>query len=471
MTYRKSASHRSSIPGGGRAWIALPILLIGASVYWKLPDFGAPDYPSKWAAPKLFTGSKGGCPDLTGIYDGVNEEVPRLLQGSPAWVRGIRPWFEHKAAVTQAEDGSWLEIQFALNERGLPEHRAHVMTYNEGWPHGGKLVLKRDKDYRCSGRWLRSLNNDAVVVSRNRDGDLIVGETRQVSGEFRYGTISFGPESVDKTIWRRWSVRPAAADAQMQAVYSFEVNRFPWLNKDGTEVVVKVGNYLGEDICLRVWEANALHAEDKSANADLVTGSIYDSAGCPPAWLRMRALGNDNFGLRVPDVPYRIAWRPTADPDAAPRIMEVPYPTDLPAMPDQDDARRKRAKGGVQPEAPVLDRAIERQRELDQARALGELRRQQRAAEAAVPRFASKSTIRHRVQWLQLQGVDIKEAIIADQRVRILGDADSNAAVSKLMRAIEEADEKAEPKLISTRQLDGRMQFEIMLQPCPLTEL
>lgn len=471
MTYRKSPSHAPSMTNGGRVWIALPILLIGAFVYWILPGFGAPDYPSKWAAPKLYTGSKGGCPDLTGVYDGVSEEVPRLLQGSPAWVQGIRPWFEHKAVVTQAEDGSWLEIQFALNERGLPAHRQHVMTYNQGWPHGGKLVLKRDKDYRCSGRWLRSLKNEAVFVSRNRAGELIVGETRVVSGEFRYGNLSIGPESVEKTMWRRWISRPAAADEQMHALYSFEVNRFPWLNKDGTEVVVKVSNYLGEDICLRVWEADAVDAEDKSANADIVTGSIYDSVGCPAAWLRMRALGNDNFGLRVPDVAYRIAWRPTADPDAAPRIMEVPYPTDLPPMPDQDDARRKRANGGKKPEAPVLDRAVERQRELDQARALGELRRQQRAAEAAIPRFASKSTIRQRVQWLQLQGVDVKEAIIADQRVRILGDAASDAAVSKLMRAIADFDEKASPELISTRQQDGRMHFEILLRPCPLTEL
>jgi hypothetical protein len=475
MTYRKSASHPPPMPTSSRVLIALPFLLIGAFVYWFLPGFGAPDYPKKWSAPKLFTGSKGGCPDLTGSYDGVDETVPSLLQGGPAWRQGGRPWFEHSVLVTQAEDGSSLEMHFALNERGLPEHREHVMTYNQGWPRGGSLTLTRDKDFTCNGRWLHSLRRDDVFVSRNRDGDIIVGETREVSGQFTYGNLSIGPELVDKTMWRRWTPRPSSADAALQAVYTLEVNRFPWTNKGGHEVVVKVGNYLGENICLRVWEANAEHANDRSANASVLAGSASDDADCPPAWLRLSHLGSINFGLRIPDVAYRIAWRPQSTPDAEAKTMDVPRPDQLPLMPDQDDARRKRADKRLTPEQRAQAQARELQRAEQRAREVAEQERRAHAralalaAEAAEPKFASEDTIRQRLGVLKVGDAVITQVRVDTNRVYVSGHAASNALISQLLRAIATTDEKASPDLVSVHQRDGRIHFEMMIKPCALT--
>ncbi len=455
----------------GRVLIALPFLLIGAFVYWVLPGFGAPDYPKKWSAPRLFTGSRGGCPDLTGSYDGVDETVPRLLQGSPAWEQGGRPWFEHSVVVTQAEDGSSLELRFALNERGLPEHREHVMTYNQGWPHGGTLTLTRDKDYTCSGRWLHSLRREGVFVSRNRAGDIVVGETREVSGELViYEGIRFGPEYVDKTTWRRWTARPVSADAALQAVYTFEVNRFPWTNKGGREVVVKVGNYLGEEICLRAWEVNAERANDNGANASVLVGPASDEAHCPPTWLRLSHLGSINFGLRIPDVAYRIAWRPQSTPDAEAKTMEVPRPDQLPLMPDQDEVRRKRADERRTPEQRAQARANEQKRAQQRARELADQeRRALELARAAEVEFASEEVIRKRLLALGNGNVMIVQVIVNDNHVQLKGNAASNAAVSQLMRSMVEADEKVIPDLVSLRQQDGRIHFEIMIKPGILT--
>ncbi len=467
---RHSTSTSTSTSNPVRVIIILAGVAFAAFVYWVLPGFGVSDYPKGWSPPRLMAGNKGGCPDLSGSYDDVDDVVPRLLQGGPAWVQGGRSWFEHKAVVTQAPDGSWLEMQFALNERGLPKHREHVMTYNQGWPHGDRLVLKRDVDYRCEGRWLRPTKRPDVLVGKNRAGEMIIGEARQVSGQFSYGNISFGPESVARTFWIRWLYRPASAEARMQAASSFEVNRYRWSNKNGSEIVVKIANYMGEDLCVRIWDVGAARADDKSANAPSLTGTIDDGEGCPAAWLRMPNLGNDNFGLRIPNVLYRIAWRRLADPDAAPTIIDVPRPADLALMPDQDEERRKRAIAGMTPQQLADARARERQREQERARERAEQEQRARAL-ASAPRFASEASIRERIQSLDFLGARIVRVTLADGRARISGSAKSNAEVSKLMRAIDERDSGAAVELASIRQDAGRMHFEILIKPCSLTEL
>jgi hypothetical protein len=454
----------------GAAVLAIVIAALGLIFYWIGPGFGAPDYPTAWPAPKLFPGSKGDCPDLTGSYDDVDDVVPRLLQGGPSWEQGGRPWFEHSVVVTQADDGSWLTLKFALNERGLPKHREHVMTYNQGWPHGTTLTLERDKHYACSGRWLKAVNNPDLFVSKDRAGNVIIGETRDVDSGLHYGNLEIGPQTVEKTRWRRWTARPASADAALQAVYSLEVNRFPWLNRGGHEVVVKVGNYLGEDICLRVWEVHAARADDQSANADVLAGTASDAAGCAPPWLHLSPLDSINFGLRIPDVAYRIAWRPQSTPDAVAKTMEVPRPDELPLMPDEDEARRKRATAGRTPEQIAQARANELQRAQERARELAEQERREREkALAAAPQFASEDVIRQRLLALGNGDAVISEVIVKDNRVQLNGNAASNAAVSQLMRSMVVADENVMPDLLSIRQQDRRIYFEIMIRPGILT--
>jgi hypothetical protein len=472
MIRKPVVSSKSSASFGGGVLFAMLALFIGAVWFWWAPGVGAPDYPDDWSAPRLFTGSKGGCPDLTGRYDDVDDVVPRLLQGGPAWVQGGHPWFEHLVEVTQASDGSSLEMRFALNERGLPRHRAHVLAHNQGWPHGDTLLLKRDVDFHCRGRWLRPTRNSSVFVSRNRAGDVIVGETRQVDSGLHYANLEIGPAKIDKTTWRRWTSRPASADAQLQALYSFEVHRFPWLNRGGSEVVVHVANYMGEDVCTRVWNVNAQGADSTGANASVLAGAGSDATACPPPWLHLPHLGNINFGLTTPDVSYRIAWRPQSMPDAAPSTMEVPRPEALPLMPDEEEERRRRAHAGLTPEQRAQARANEQQRAQlrEQERAEQEKQRREQAL-AAEPRFASEASVRERIQSLLYVGVDVTKVVIADRRVHIHGDAASNEKISQLLRAIMTTDENALPDLVSVRQQDGRIYFEIMIRPCTLTEL
>lgn len=463
------ASQSPSAAAGGLL-LATFLVALALLFWWMGPDHDAPDYPEAWSAVQLFPGRKGACPDLTGSYDDVDDVVPRLLQGGPAWVQGRRGWFEHSATVTQVDDGSSLEMRFSLNERGLPKHRDHVMTYNKDWPRGTTLTLKLGEHYSCSGRWLRPLGKPAVFVSRNRAGDFIVGESREVTGKFVYGNLSIGPEKIDKTTWRRWTARPASADAALQAVYSLEVNRFPWLNKGGHEVVVKVGNYLGEEICVRVWEVTAERADDKSANASVLAGLASDHASCPASWLRLPHLGSIHFGLRIPDVPYRIAWRFQSKPDAATQTMEVPRPDMLPLMPDQDEARRKRAAADRTPDQLEQARARELQRAQERARELAEQERRQREkALAAAPQFASADVIQQRLQDLGNGDVVITEVIVQADRVQLNGNAASNVSLSQWMRSMVVADENVMPDLLSIRQQDRRMHFEIMIKWGKLT--
>jgi hypothetical protein len=467
---RAETVSRPAFNAMGAAVFAIVVAALGLIFYWMGPGFGAPDYPTAWPAPQLFPGSKGDCPDLTGSYDGVDDVAPRLLQGGPSWEQGGRPWFEHSVVVTQADDGSRLMLKFALNERGLPRHREHVMNYNQGWPHGTALTLERGKHYACSGRWLMPVNNPDVFVSKDRAGNVIIGQTRDVDSGLHYGNLEIGPQTVEKTTWRRWTARPASADAALQAVYSLEVNRFPWLNRGGHEVVAKVGNYLGEEICLRVWEVTAERADDKSANASVLAGLATDHASCPSPWMQLPHLGSINFGLRIPDVPYRIAWRPQSTPDAVVKTMEVPRPDALPLMPDQDDAKRKRATAGRTPEQLAQARARELQRTQERERELADQERREREkALAAAPQFASEDVIRQRLAALGNPDVVISEVIVKADRVQLDGNAASNAAVSQVMRSMVVADENVMPDLLSIRQQDRRIYFEIMIKPGILT--
>jgi len=437
--------------------------------YWLGPSIGAPDYPKDWPSPRLWVGSIGGCPDLSGSYDGVSDTVPRLLLGGPAWIQGGRGWYEHKATITQADDGNTLYITYALNERGLPEHRLHAMTYNRGWPSGGRIELKRDVAFRCGGRWLKVVSDERTFVSRDRDGNLIIGATRPVDERWSLGNLTFGSEFVDRTKWYRWTKRPAGADALLNNAYSFEINRFPWLNNRDTEVVVQLGNYQGTAQCVRVWNPDMRGSADASANARIASGHIYQSEECPSPWLRLPNLASENFTLLTKGVRYRVAYHPAGQPGAAVTSIDIARPLNLPLMPDQDEARRKRLQANTTPEQLANARENERLRRLkDQQNALA---RQATVSSKPSRPMADLEVIRERIASLvQNQDVTVDKVSSVDGRLRVAGHAERNADVSALLRAIDSSADDSNVELLSLVASRGRVDFELAFSPGRLSD-
>jgi|GEM_PF-1508218 len=461
---------KSPLRLGSALSILFPVLLAVGLIYWLAPKVGTPSYPEDWAAPQLFLGSLGGCPDITGTYDNVSEVVPQLLQGRPAWERGVKGWYEHKATVSQAADGSTLTLQFALNERGLPKHRDQVMTFNQAWPTGGTLELKRGVNYRCSGRFIRVEGGNDTFVSKDRDGHLIVGNTFRVSGKWSFYNLSGGPEFVNKTNWYRWKKRPSGSDAFLQREYSFEVNRFPWLNNNDTEVVVKTSNYEGENLCVRVWDLNAARPDDVSANAELATGYIDSSGKCPAPWRFLWFPGSESFTLKVAGANYRIARYPVANPGATPTVIDVGRPTEIALMPDQDEVMRLRRLAETTPEQRAMFAKNERLRIEQRARETAELAAfKRKQAELASRKTAKAGVIQARLTEILNKRGSASSVRIEDGKITVVGDALSNADVSTMLRAIA-ADPASSVELVSlTGGRDG-VQFEILFKPSRLSD-
>jgi hypothetical protein len=364
-------------------WIAIFVVIgyIGAR------QFNAEDYPADWPAPAIFPGWRGGCPGLAGEYDGVDHRIPRVLRHQPIWEKGIRPWFEHKAKVEQSSDGGTLRITFALNERGLPRHRDHVLKHGSMWPSGHGLVLElnRKDHYDCRIRWLTldavpdldggdegkagkagkevkevkegkdgievKEGNGRVRLSVDGEGNFVLGYTKKEWTSF--GTFfgqSVGPSwQTDRTRWVRWTKRPREADAALKEVQSLSVTRLKRHAVHGPRQLISIGNFLGEDACVRLWDQKAANPDDPAAgirNAAgrigtrkrMADGSIGLDLPCPAGWEWLKPTETENYFLMVDDgMPhdYRLAWRLLARPDAQPVVRELGEIAELPAPPQR----------------------------------------------------------------------------------------------------------------------------------------
>jgi hypothetical protein len=450
----------------GLPWLLLAGL-IGITWYWLGPKFGVEDYPSAWPAPKLFLGDRGGCPDLSGTYDDVDDVVPRLLQGGPAWVQGGRGWFEHKATLTQPKDGSTLTIHMALNEKGLPEHREHELLYNQGWPSGGTLTLKRGTEFECRGRWLY-VGSDRYI-SKDRAGNLIIAHDTTMDGRSSFYGLTWGSESVPVTRWYRWPRRLPGNDLLLKSAYSFEINRYDWTNNNGTEVVVKLSNYMGERQCVRVWDPSAPNPRDKSANATIAAGVVDDSGLCPAPWRILGYPGSTNFSLEVKKS-YQVAHYPASTPTAAPTVTEIYRPLEVALMPDQDEVRRQRRLAETTPEQRAAAAAQERERKAARAREAAERERLERIEQQKnVPKMASREEIQQRLQALLTAG-KITKVTLAPGHITISGEAPNNVDVANFLRTIDRTDPAAKPELLVIEGDRTVARFELTIQASALTD-
>ncbi len=308
---------------------------------------GDADYPEAWPEPAASQLSrKGDCPDVTGAYDRVGSELFRLLGQAPGSEYAQPFWFEHRAIVTQAEDGSSLTISVSLNEQGLPAFREHVLKYNGQNPRekrGGSLTLHEGDDYRCSGGWLfsrhfpqaeRELGSKRVSlqVSRDRGGSLIAGATTSVPQSIGWGgsaTFTLGHQ--DQTQWYRWPRRDPGQDSRLDDAQTLELHRYSWTN-DGGRIPVRISSFVLEPVCLRLVEDGVAYAMS-GASGD---GTTLPSVPCPDGWGQ---LASGDLILREFTGPgetprrSRVDWFPRSGSSSAARSIDIPDASRLPMMP------------------------------------------------------------------------------------------------------------------------------------------
>lgn len=309
-----------------------------------------PDYPADWPGPSSsFFSRKGGCPDLSGAYDGVKSELSWLLGDSPDFLSNTprTAWFEHRAILTLSDDGDSLHVDLALNERGLPDFRTHMLRYNlgaEALRHTGRsFTLEKGRDYDCAGGWLYNKHfpqserkhgwqQKTLQVGKDKSGGLIAGATINQDQSIGWGDspgIKVG--TADETRWYRWPARPPGADAELVRQQSFELRRYWWVNH-GTRVATRMINYYQQPVCVRV---TATYPGSKTVaryHPGKVRGKQFDA--CPPDWGQLGFGVTWNMEMSLPDAggpQYRVEWQ--LPDQTQPRVIEVKDVRELPMMP------------------------------------------------------------------------------------------------------------------------------------------
>ncbi len=346
------------MPGPSKRWLFW-IVIFGVIGFIGTRQYNADEYPDAWPKPALIPGSFMGCPNFSGEYDNANDSIPRLLTHQPIWEKGMRGWFEHKAIVTQAPDDSWIKISFELNERGLVEHREHVMKYGRGWPSGHfhPVTLKKGDHYDCGMRWfeldvlpdvdLTETGNGKVRMSLDRHGNLIAAYVKKEWTSFGiFFGQSIGPSwQHDKTRWVRWTKRPKGADEALKALQTLEVVRQKHFRAYGAKRLIGIGNFMGRDMCVRVWDNAAPNPDAPEAsirNSEgiigerkrLPDGSLVLDLPCPEGWEWFKPTQLTNYFLRTIEpmtAQYKMAWFPLKEPGAKPTERDL---DDLDALPD-----------------------------------------------------------------------------------------------------------------------------------------
>ena len=309
-----------------------------------------PDYPKNWAYPSFFKANKKGpCLNIEGTYTEVDEELQHWLEPPDRNPNGLRPWDEHKATVTQADDGSWIEMRFQLNEKGLPPFIKGSLEFNDDFrPRGTVIRLKKGQDYECDGNWIenlyfpqdemfRGIQRLRLVFGLDGEGNLIAGRTQKFLQAITFwsdGQKGFEYQSTE-TRWRRWPKRDPAAEAELEKLYKLEIRRYSWLNKNDSVVPIRLQSFLGQDICLRLWDTT-----DSSGYPDAFrTGTVLHFDGCPKNYYYLKPLNVVRFELNTPQSiyhagsKYRVTWFPVESPQKVTEI-DLPESTSLPLMPE-----------------------------------------------------------------------------------------------------------------------------------------
>lgn len=295
------------------------------------------EYPDDWPghAWGLFS-RKGGCPDLVGEYDGVNEEFVGLFYGGQALVKSEN-YAEHRAIVTQADDGSWLEIAIRINERGMEQLEAGTVGGNV-WGGYRHIKRRRGNDYQCFSGWVES---DDWKMGRDRSGALIAHWSMEIEGSIGWGDsqrISTGTGV--RNFWRRWPARDTTRNAALAKQGHFLLRRAEWIN-GGRSTPVYISAFFAEPLCARFVHRYGRRPEQVRMFA---IGTVADKPGpldCPVGWARVASGETQLQEMNLADEDgeqYRFEWFRHGENPPLAHVIEI---NDVGALPDGGEAGKR----------------------------------------------------------------------------------------------------------------------------------
>jgi hypothetical protein len=334
---------------------SLIVLLVSAGILGWWFTVGSPDYPEEWPKPDtgMLANKMGNCPDLRGDYDGVNGELTWLLGQNPDYESHPPVWQEHRAVVTQADDGAWLHIALSLNEKGLAGFRERMLRFNtesNGADIHRDLWLEHGRDYTCRGGWLFSqyfpqsdfvhgMRRVSLQLARDDSGALIAGATLGIESPiFSWADVSSDTTIVlDETRWHRWPARNPANDAVLANAQDVTLHRYGWINH-GNRIPFRFTSFYLEPICVRfVWEGYPV-----KVSGPVMRRSRDDprpeEQQCPASWGRFDV---GEVFRRDLTIPYdgmqasSIEWYRLNDTEKKITVIPIPDVRELPLMPGE----------------------------------------------------------------------------------------------------------------------------------------
>lgn len=321
------------------------------------------DYPGDWprAATSLLS-RKGGCPDLSGDFDGVDGHLLFLLGPNPDFEQSIHFQPEHRAKLTMAADGKSLDIATRVNERGLAVFRERMLANNEEYVYVEKIVrLRRGNDYDCAGGWLHSLHfpqpesqhgmrRMELRVARDADDGLIAGARLRLDQSVGWADSHRIPLGAhDETRWHRWPSRPHEAEAALAAAQSVTLHRYGWTNHGGS-VPTRLTSFYVEPICLRYEQYGSVSAPQ---GPEMRRGR--DDIGppppqCPQGWGKFDLGEVFRTGMDLSSGAahrYRFVWFPLSEGEQTQREIVVTNPMALPLIPGEKGRSGKREQASA----------------------------------------------------------------------------------------------------------------------------
>lgn len=307
------------------------------------------EYPADWPKPiDSWLSRRGGCPDLRGDFDSVRTELIWLMLAERSRTAVDTYRHEQRARVTQADDGSWLQIELSLNERGLDEFREHQLHFNldNAMPFRS-LKLIRDQDFQCRSGWLESLHfpeassqtgvqRKLARFQRDADGGMVAETVTAVEQTLSVGAgqgVKFG--SSDRRQWYRWPERSPSADEQLAAAQSVSLHRYRWANGKSS-IPTRFTNFRMQPICLQLHLFGTVTAP---AGPELRRSRDDVSAPppqCPPGWGKFdpgevlrQAFARSEYGGSQ----QQIVWFPLELGEAGRQTILVDDAAALPEMP------------------------------------------------------------------------------------------------------------------------------------------